>query len=368
MRILVVSTLKRKISPETFASRSRVIFQLCEGLVKRGHTVSLLGTGDSYVPGVKIIPLIERGWVDLPPVENEFIRESATLIQLSQKIVELQNDYDVVHNHTYPDFFPLISEDKLRIPMLTTFHALYDYYMDELLPTFHKTYYIALSKAYTELYKKTTFFRVVYNGVNTDFYTYCEKKEDYLFWLGRLPKGKGSDGKFLDPKGVRWAIQLAQETGMRLYLSGPCEDRKFYEQDVEPFLSDKIQWVGDVSPEQTAPVSRIIELFQHAKAFLMTINQAEPFGLVMAEAGSCGTPVIAFDRGSAKEVILDGKTGFIVPYGKGVGPLKDAVEKLDQIKPQDCRDHIVSHFSIETMVKNYESAYLDSQKDFGSRS
>ncbi len=376
MRVLVVSTLKRKISPDTFASRSRVIFQLCEGLVKKGHEVSLLGTGDSFVPGARIIPLIEKGWVDLPPVENEFLRETANLIQLSQKIIELQDEFDVVHNHTYPDFFPLIVEDKLKIPMVTTFHALYDYYMDDVLAMFQGenpgvsskytpgVYFVALSKAYAELYKKVHFYTVVYNGVNTDFYKFSEEKEDYLFWLGRLPKGRGADGKFLDPKGVRWAIQLARETESRLYLSGPCEDKRFFEEDVKPFLSDKIQWVGDVAPEQTAPVEKIVELFGGARAFLMTINQAEPFGLVMAEAGSCGTPVVAFNRGSVKEVIVDGKTGFVVPYDKGVEGLREALGKIDQIKPQDCRDHIVKNFSIDRMVENYEKVYRDVIEDF----
>ena len=154
MRILIVSTLKRKVTPDFFASRSRIIFQLAQGLAKKGHRVSLLGSGDSYIPGVKIIPVIEKGWVDLPPVENEFLRQTANLIQLTQKIVEIQNDFDMIHNHVYPDFFPSIIEDKLKIPMLTTLHALYDFYMDDLLSTFKKTYFISLSNAYAAIYPK----------------------------------------------------------------------------------------------------------------------------------------------------------------------------------------------------------------------
>lgn len=357
MRILIVSTLKRKVTPDNFASRSRIIYQVAEGLAKRGHTVSLLGTGDSEIPGVKIIPAIERGWVDLPPVENEFLRQTANLIQLNDQILSLQKDYDIIHNHTYPDFFPLAIEDKLTTPLLTTFHAVYDYYLDELLATYTKTHFVALSKRYTTLFKKARIPHVVYNGVNTNFYTFNDKKEDYLFWLGRLPKGKNNDGTFLDPKGVKWAIQLAQQTDSRLFLSAPVEDKKFFEQEVAPHLTEKIQWVGDVSAEQTVPVEKIVKLFQHARAFLMTVNQPENFGLVMAEAGSCGTPVIAFDRGAVSEIVVDGKTGFVVSLESGVDGLKTALSKIDTIKPQDCRDHITANFSTEKMVENYEDLY-----------
>ena len=359
MRVLIVSTLKRKVTPDFFASRSRVILQLARGLAEKGHAVSLLGTGDSSIPGVKIIPVIEKGWVDLPPVENEFLRQTANLIQLSQKIIEIQNNYDIVHNHVYPDFFPSIIEDKLKIPMLTTLHALYDFYMNDLLSTFKKTYFISLSNAYAALYKKAKIYKTVYNGVDTNLYAYSEKKENYMFWLARLPKAKNADGTFMDPKGIRWAIKLAQATGIKLYISAPVEDHEFFEKDVKPHLNDKIQFVGKPTTEQSVPLEKIIELYQHAKVFLMTINQQEPFGLTLAEAGSCGTAVIGFNRGAVPEVIVNGKTGFVVSYAKGVDGLKEALVKIDQIKPQDCREHIAKNFSVEKMVENYEKTYQE---------
>lgn len=358
MKILIVSTLKRKVAPDFFASRSRVIYQLAKGLANKKHKVSLLGTADSIVEGVEIIPLLEKGWVDLPPVENEFLRQSATLIQLSQKIIEVQDGFEIIHNHVYPDFFPSIIEDRLKIPMLTTLHALYDFYMDDLLSTFPKTHFVSLSNAYAALYKKVKIYTTVYNGVDTNLYAYNEKKDDYLFWLARLPKAKNKDGSFMDPKGVRFAIKLAQETDQRLFISAPVEDREFFEKDVKPHLNDKIQFVGEPTFEQSVPLTKIIELFQHAKAFLMTINQQEPFGLTLAEAGSCGTPVIGFDRGAVPEVILNGKTGFVVPYESGVAGLKVALAKIDSINPKDCREHVVNNFSIEKMVENYEKTYL----------
>lgn len=357
MRILLVSTLKRKIAPDFFASRSRIIYQIAEGMIKKGHSVSILGTGDSYVPGATIIPVLEKGWVDLPPVENEFVRQTSALLKLSRILVEIQDDFDVIHNHTYPDVFPSVIEDQLKIPLVTTLHAVATDYLDDLMSHYKKSHFVALSQSYKKLYTQTPIEFVVYNGVDTNLYKYQEKKENYLFWLGRLPKGKDEQGNFLDPKGVRWAIALAQKTKTPLYMAGSCEDPAFFEQDIKPHLSDTIQWVGDVSPEQSVPIEKIVSLMQGAKAFLMTINQEEPFGLVMAEAGSCGTPVIAFDRGSVREVVKDGLTGIIVPPSNGVEGLADALMAISGISPSECRNHIKENFSVETMVKNYEDLY-----------
>ncbi len=359
MKILIVSTLKRRIGPDIFASRSRMIYQLATGLSNKGHEVSLLGTADSVVPGVTVIPVTEKGWVDLPPVENEFQREVATLILQARKIRELQDSFDVIHNHTYPDFFPGIIDGDLKIPMVTTLHALYDYYMEDVLAGAKYSYHIALSEGYRRLYKKVTFDAVVYNGIDTNAFAYQGKKSDYLLWLGRLPKAKSADGTFMDPKGIRWAIKLAQKTGYKLKLYGVVEDKQFYETDVKPHLNDNIQWVGAVSSEQSLAFEEVIKLMQHAKAFLMTINQQEPFGLVMAEALSSGTPVIAFDRGSVKEIVIDGKTGFTVDPADGLEGLVNAVKKLETIKPADCRERAVTHFSIDAMIHNHEKLYKE---------
>lgn len=365
MKILISSTLRRPVRPDIFASRSRIIYQLADGLCKKGHTVTLLGTGDSYIPGVKIIPVIDKAFNQLPPVENPYLEAVAFQIQQAKMLVELQADFDIIHNHTYPDFFPHIIESELKIPLVTTLHALFDKdYMDQTLSLFKHSHFVALSKAYAHLYKKTKFHSVVYNGVDTDLYAYHEPKEDYMFWLGRLPKGKDASGEFIDPKGVRWAIKLAQDTGKRLILGGIVEDKKFFEKDVEPFLNDKIQWIGEVSPEQSIPAETVVKLMQNAKVFLMTVNQEEPFGLVMAEAMSCGTPVIAFGRGAVPEIIKNGETGFIVNVLSGEKGLADAVQKLYSLNDSEYknmqkngRNRVEEMFTISKMVENYEDVY-----------
>lgn len=353
----MVSTLKRRIGSDIFASRSRIIYQLSKGLAERGHSVSLLGTADSEIPGVEIIPVIDKGWADLALPENVFHRDVATLMKQAGMIVELQGSYDVIHNHTYPDFFPSIVESELDKPLITTLHALYTEYIDDLISKYKKTHFIALSQAYKNLYKKAFIYDVVYNGIDTNLYAYNEKKDDYMLWIGRLAKGKREDGEYIDQKGVRWAIQLAKETNSRLIMLGQCEDIEFFNKDVKPHLSEKILWYGKVSKEQSVPVEKVVELMQNAKAFLMTINQEEPFGLVVAESMSCGTPVVAFNRGAISEIIVDGKTGFLVDPEEGIDGLKRALEKINSISPKDCRRHVIDNFSAQTMVNNYENLY-----------
>jgi len=358
MKILIVSLLKRKVTPEIPAARPRIIYEIASGLVKKGHQVSLLGTADSQIPGVKIIPVIEKSFIDMPGFENPFYAETAYLVKLAKKIEEIGNDFDIIHNHTYPEFINLLIAKNIKTPIVSTIHAQAFPEYDEVLSLFPECYHISISEAHKKLFQKAKIFKVIYNGVDTNIYFYQEKKEDYLLWLGRLSKAKNPDGTFMDPKGIKWAIKLAEETNSRLLMSGNIEDMKFFDQDVKPHLSNKIQWIGPLSSELVLTKPEVAKLMQNAKAYLMPINWYEPFGLVMAEAMSCGTPVIGFDRGAVKELIVDGKTGFVVSPESGIEGLKTALSKIDQIKPQDCRDHTVKYFSTETMVNNYEKTYL----------
>ena len=368
MHILFASLLKRKITPDVRSSRPRIIYELIQGLLKKGHTIDVLGTGDSIIPGARIIPVIPSDWVSMPHFENQFYAETASLAMLAAKIKEIGSDYEIIHNHTYPEFFNLLVADQIKTPIITTIHTQGFDLLDDTFAKFANTHLISLSEAHRSLFKKTNIFRIIYNGIDTDLYKFGEEKKDYLLWLGRLAKSKNKDGSFSDPKGVKWAIQLAKETDHELLMSGNIEDMEFFEKDIKPHLNEKIRWIGPVSQELALSKQEVIELMQNAKCFLMTVNWREPFGLVMAEAMSCGTPVIGFDRGAVPEVIADGKTGFVVPHDQGIDGLKKALEKIHTIKPSDCRAHVEEHFSNKIMVAEYEKAYKDiiSQKNNGS--
>lgn len=357
MNILFASTLKRKVGKEVTASRCLIIYEIINGLKKRGHKITLLGTGDSIVDGVEVIPVIPKSFAELPVSENPFYSETSYLVKLAKKIEEISPGFDIIHNHTYPEFINLLAVDKIKTPMVTTVHAQATPEFDDVLSLFPDTYLISISNAHKALFKKAKIFKVVYNGVDTNLYSFSDKKEDYLLWLGRLSKAKNTDGSFMDPKGVKWAIKLARETGEKLILSGNVEDMEFYNQEVKPYLNDRIEWYGPVSPEQLLKREEIVGLMQKAKAFLMTINWEEPFGLVMAEAMSCGTPVIGFNKGAVSELVRDGFTGFVIDQDDGIDGLKKALSNLSQIKYSDCREHVVNNFSIEKMVENYEKVY-----------
>lgn len=357
MKILLASVLKRRVAEDVSASRSHIIYELASGLVKKGHEVSLLGTGDSKIDGVTIIPVIPKSFVDLPKAENPFYAETSHLVRLSKKIEEIGNDFDIIHNHTYPEFINLMAISGTKTPMVTTVHAQATSELDDVLSAFPEAKLISISKAHMSEFKKAKFIKCVYNGIDTNAYGYSEGNEDYMLWLGRLSKARKDDGSFLDPKGVTWAIKLAQATGQKLLISGSVEDQEFYDKEIKPNLGDNIRWYGPISPEQKLDRADVIKIMQRAKVFLMTINWEEPFGLVMAEAMSCGTPVIGFNRGAVSEVVKDGLTGFVVDPAKGVDGLVEAVNKINTIKPGDCRQHILDNFSIENMINNYEAVY-----------
>ena len=359
MRILLASTVKRRVAIDVSASRSRIIYEIASGLVKNGHEVSLIGTADSNVQGVKTIPVIDKGFSELSGFENKFYAETSYLVKLCKKVEEIGYEFDVIHNNTYPEFINLFASEKLKTPMITTLHSQATPEYDEALSLFPNANLVSLSKAQRNMFKKAKIQNVVYNGIDTQIFSFVEKKDDYLLWIGRLSEAKDENNNFLDPKGVTWAIKLAQVTGERLIISGTVEDSDFYERDIKPNLNDKIQWVGPISKEQKLNREEIVGLMQKAKAFLMTINWEEPFGLVMVEAMSCGTPVIGFDRGAVSELVVDGKTGFIVPPAEGVEGLKKALQKISTIHPSDCRRHVENNFSVEKMVSSYEKIYQE---------
>ncbi len=359
MRILIASLLKRNITPTTTASRPRVIYELIKGLLAKEHEVTVLATGDSEIPGATIVPIIPKAFVHLPAFENPFYAETSYLVQLAKKIEELAPQFDIIHNHTYPEFINLLIADKVKTPMVTTVHAQATEELDTVLSLFPTTSLISISHAHKKLFKKTHIQKVIYNGVDTTFYGFQGQKDDYLLWIGRVSKAKNPDGSFMDPKGVTWAIALARKTGSNLKLAGNVEDQTFFDTKIKPYLNDKIQWIGPVSSEQVLKKEEIVALMQKAKAFLMTVNWEEPFGLVMAEAGSCGTPVIGFNRGSVPELVKDGETGFVVDPTEGVEGLEKALKKIDSIQADKCREHIVQNFSLQQMIDKYEETYQE---------
>jgi len=362
MKVLILSSLKRKVFSRNNTSRERLIFELATGLIQKGHEVTLLGTKDTVVPGARIIPVSETSISNLPPAENPEFRNLGVFIQALEKLVKIQGDYDIIHSHFYPDFFPPLIEKELKIPLLVTLHIQADPYLDKTLLYFKKTNFIAISRSQKKLLPNTNVLKLIYNGIDTQQFSFQNKKQNYLLWIGRITAVKKENGEYIDPKGVSWAIKLSQETNIPLLLGGSIRDMKAFQDTVLPHLNQKIRWIGQQAFDRSLPREKVIELMRNAKAFLMTINWEEPFGLVMAEAMSCGTPVIGFDRGAVAEVVENGKTGFVVDQKKGISGLKEALKHIDEIKPEACRERVEKYFSIEKMINEYEKTYKEIKK------
>lgn len=362
MKILFVAPLTRKITPKMTSSRPLVIFQLIEGLKKRGHKISVLGTKNSKIKGVKIIPAIDRGFYEIQGnFENQFYAHCSFLIRQSKILEKIAKNFDIVHNNCYPEFFPLLFYKEKFPPIVTTIHLPITPQLDEALSYFNSknVFFIAISNYQKKSAKKTKIFRVIHHGVDIKLFKFWPKKENHLFWLGRLGKAKDKKGNFIDAKGIKWAIKLARETNSNLILSGNVEDKEFFQKEVKPYLNKKIKWYGKVSFEQPLSQKKVSELMRRAKAFLMPINCPEAFGKVIIEAQSSGTPVIGFDRGSVKELVKDGKTGFVVNPRDGLKGLKASLKKIDKIKPLDCRKWVERNFSLDKMIDNYEKLYYE---------
>ena len=368
LKIAVLAGLKRSITLQTTVSRNRVILELVQGLARKGHSVTVFGTSDSKVPNAEIVGVIRKGLVDFPPSENPFYTDTAYITHAVMKLISEQERFDVIHNHMYPEFLPLIGSKLFEKPLVTTVHS---QVTQELKMALSDTYGSSVLVSISECARKALSLnsRLIYNGIDTNFFVpNSQFPKSYLLFVGRMSKAK-KNGKFMDPKGVTNAIEVAQKTGENLKIVGNVEDKKFYEELIAPNLSKKIQLVGEVSSEQNLGREEVRALYQNAKAFIFPIRWEEPFGLVMIEAMACGTPVIAYNRGSVSEIVRDGLTGFIIEPDdsreesrwiikkKGIEGLLDAVKRIGEIDRSVCREHVEDNFTVEKMVDNYEKLY-----------
>ena len=221
MKILFLAPLERKITPTVTASRPRVVFDLAMGLKQRGHKVTILGTADSRLSGIKVIPVIKRGFYELnSQFENPFCADISFLAKQAKMAQDISGQFDIIHNHAKPEFINILMSQNIKTPFLSTLHLPIFKEIDETLSMFPKAKLVCHSASAKKMAKKTKIYKVIPLGVDTRLYKFSAQKDNYLFWLGRLGKAKDKNGKLSDPKGVKWAIQLAKQTNSNLLLSG----------------------------------------------------------------------------------------------------------------------------------------------------
>lgn len=332
MKIAILSPISWRTPPRKYGPWEQVASVIAEGLVARGQDVMLFATGDSMTQGklesICKVPLGEDNSLD--PKVWECLHIS--------HLMEKAGEFDLIHNHF--DFLPLTYSRLTKTPMITTIHG---FSSPQILPVYKKynntSTYISISDS--DRHKELDYHQTIYHGLNPEDFPFISQKKDYLLCFGRIHPDKGT----------HLAIEIAKASGLPLKIAGLIQDETYFNDQVKPYMdSGEVTYVGNAGPASRS------KLLGNARALLHPVCFEEPFGLSVAESMMSGTPVIAFSRGSMPELILHGKTGFLV---KDVRESVAAVGKLKDITTQDCRDHAFKHFNQERMVDEYVEVYKE---------
>ncbi len=338
MRILQLAPLWETVPPPAYGGTEGVVSVLCEELVRRGHDVTLCASGDS-VTSAELFSIYPRS------LRTAFDLEDPHPYALMHAALSLKDaaSYDIIHNHIGE---PVMAMSHLvDTPMLTTMHCLvtpdtkfiWDHY-EGWYNTISRSEKLTMPEVAGPKYAG-----VVYNGIDVASFPYQEKKDDYLLFLSRVSPDKSP----------HLAVEVARRLGRELVIAGKVDrnptDVEYFNTVLEPLIDGKhVHFLGEADARQKR------SLFAGAYCLLMPLCWEEPFGLVMVEAMACGTPVIAFPRGAAPEVIVDGETGFLVDDVDG---MVEAALKVDTIDHARCRRHVEQNFSPESMADDYLRVY-----------
>ena len=330
MKIAVLSTTCWRTPPSHYGPWEQVASNIAEGLIERGIEVTLFATKDSITRG-KLEYVYEKAWNNDPDLDPKVCE----CMHISH-LMEMADKFDIIHNNY--DFLPLTYSHLIKTPMVTTIHG---FSSPEIIPVYKRYndtgYYVSISNS--DRSPELDYVSTVYNGIKTEDFTLNTGRGDYLLYFGRIHPDKGAHE----------AITIAKKTGMELIISGPVQDTEYFNEKVKPFINnDDIKYMGNSGPIQRN------SLIGNAIALLHPIHFNEPFGLSVAEAMLCGTPVVAFNRGSMPELIEEGKTGYLVDNAEQAAA---AVCDIKKINRSYCRKWAEEHFSQKKMVDDYIDIY-----------
>ena len=348
MKIAQVVSLQESVPPKGKNGLEFVVHYLTEELVKRGHQVTLFATKDSKTSArlvaVLPFPAARRGLFGWGGMDYS--------LNAMAKAAEMADEFDVIHTHIGSSAFYFA--DLIKTPIVETVHSpiykvhrknllnkkLFNKYCKDTIRRYKKARHIFVSKNQMNSSALKINSKVIHNGISLDDFKFQEKPGDYFVYLGYITQNKGAH---IAAQAAKWANENLKIAGS---YKG-CE--KYFEEKVRPYLrKGKIEYVGVASPAKRN------KLLGGAKAILAPVQWEEPFGLTMIEAMACGTPVIGFNKAAIPEIVVDGKTGFIVD---DMRKMVSAMKRVDMIKRTDCRKHIEKNFSVEKMVDEYEKIY-----------
>ena len=336
LRIAIVAPPFYVLPPPAYGGIERVCFWLAEGLVDRGHDVTLVGAGESPTRA-RFLPTFAE-----PKPEGSEEEATVELLHAARAAAALATlDLDVVHDHTRAG--PLTAVAR-PVPTLVTAHLAVagPEQETELYEAVGRlASLVAISAAQRRAAPHLNWAGTVANGIPVGEYPFVAEKDDFVLYLGRMSAQKG----------VHLAIAAAREAGRRLIVAGAWttpSERAYFERDVRPRIDEGVQWVGEVSG------ARRTELLSRAGCVLFPARWEEPFGLVLAEASACGTPVVALRAGAVPEIVADGETGFVC---ESPSELTAAIHAATALDPFRCRARAAARFAVERMVEGYEVIY-----------
>ena len=338
MKILQIAPLWERVPPPGYGGTEAVVSVLTDALVRAGHDVTLWASGDSLTLA-ELRSVYPRGLRTAKDVSDatpyEWVHAGAAIAGAKQ--------FDIIHNHAMEPVMALAG--LVNVPMLTTMHCLITS-DTRVVWQRYSGYYNTISRAQFSTVpplEKPQHAGVVRNAVDVASFPFSTQKDDYLLCLNRVAPEKGT----------HLAIEAARRAGRKLIIAGKVDpvDRDYYEAAVKPRVDGRdVVFLGEADQRTKR------ELYARAACVLMPICWDEPFGLVMVEAMACGTPVIAFARGAAPELIVDGETGFLVD---DVDSMLEALGKIDTIEPDCCRQHVEANFDVPVMVEGYLRLYRE---------
>ena len=336
MRIAQIAPLWERVPPPTYGGIELVAGLLTDELVRRGHEVTLFASGDSVT--------LAR----LEAVHPQALRLDASvkecgiyeMLQLA-RVYERAAEFDIIHSHMGCAALPYAG--LVKTPTVHTLHGIFTPDNEKMFTHARLQPYVSISYAQREPRLGLNYAATVYNGIDPDCYQFYPEHDSspYLAFVGRMSPEKGP----------HLAIEVAKRYGWPLKLMGKVDvvDVQYFELQIKPQLDGhQIEYLGEASHDQKNA------LLGGAIATLFPITWREPFGLVMIESMAAGTPVIATALGSTPEVIDHGKTGFLCSSLEDYGA---AIQQVATLNRQDCRDHVLRHFSVRCMVDGYEAVY-----------
>jgi glycosyltransferase involved in cell wall biosynthesis len=332
MRIAEIAPVWTTVPPQGYGGIELVVSHLTENLVRRGHDVTLFASGGSATTGTLCSPFAEPPGIGVEdgPAKDLYHATSAFL---------RAEEFDVIHDHSSVGPWLGAAVDGV---VVHTLHGPWTPWVRRQFALVDgRIHVVAISHAQAAENDDVCYAGVVPNGIDLDAYPLNRDKDDFLLFVGRANRDKGPE----------LAVEVAKRVGMRLVMvvktMEPHEEAHWRGQ-VEPRLTGTEEILSEVSHEAK------VDLMGRARALVFPIQWSEPFGLVMAEAMACGTPVIATPRGAATEVVSDGHTGWLCA---GVDEMVSAIDRLDVISPDDCRARVKEKFSAESMTDGYERLF-----------